>query len=299
MKTNLYIINIFALLILLSATQKSMAQEIEAAETETEETVSNDPVRWDWTSGYLIDNYTPYMPYANTFQFVIHHRFGTFGNGLSDLYGIYAPSNIRLGINYGATDNIMVGVGYEKNNKLIDLNLKWRLLQQTITNSMPVTVALFGDLGIDARSEEVFGVDYTFTNRFSYFGEMIIARKFNDNFSAQIAPNFTHFNAVDTLWEHDKVGIHAGARYKIYNEISAMVTYDFPIDIEGIREYSELHNESKPSLGVGLEIGTTTHVFQIFAANFDNIVPQKNYLYNSNDISDNGTLIGFNIIVRF
>jgi hypothetical protein len=51
----------------------------------------------------------------------------------------------------------------------------------------------------------------------------------------------------------------------------------------------------KPNLAIGWEIGTGTHTFQIFAANYDRIINQYNLLYSSNT----DYLFGFNITVRF
>ena len=38
----------------------------------------------------------------------IQHRFGTVNNGAKDLFGIFAPSNIRLGINYAPVKKLYV-----------------------------------------------------------------------------------------------------------------------------------------------------------------------------------------------
>jgi len=55
----------------------------------------------------------------------------------------------------------------------------------------------------------------------------------------------------------------------------------------------------KPNLSLGWEINTGTHAFQVFAANYSNIINQHNLLYNSNDFADGEFLFGFNITVRF
>ena len=55
----------------------------------------------------------------------------------------------------------------------------------------------------------------------------------------------------------------------------------------------------KPNLTLGWEINTPTHAFQLFVANYSNIINQYNLLYNQNDLSDKEFLVGFNITVRF
>ena len=62
----------------------------------------------------LIDNQTVVTPFKGTYEFEIHHRFGKMSNGITDLYGVYAPSNIRMGFNYGlskkSTSNYKAGL---------------------------------------------------------------------------------------------------------------------------------------------------------------------------------------------
>ena len=48
---------------------------------------------------WLMDNQTVMVPVKGTFEFDIQHRFGTVNNGSEDLFGLFSPSNIRLGFN--------------------------------------------------------------------------------------------------------------------------------------------------------------------------------------------------------
>lgn len=52
-------------------------------------------------------------------KFIIAHRFGLINGGLYELYGL-DQSTIRLGFDYGLTDNITIGIGrssFQKNNR--------------------------------------------------------------------------------------------------------------------------------------------------------------------------------------
>ncbi|NCO56175.1 MAG: hypothetical protein GW876_12355, partial [Bacteroidetes bacterium] len=53
----------------------------------------------------------------------------------------------------------------------------------------------------------------------------------------------------------------------------------------------------KSGYAFGLEKNGGTHAFQLFATTYNNIIAQKNYLFNQRDFSS--LLIGFNITVRF
>lgn len=254
------------------------------------------PVREPWSGSLLADQQSIMSPYKGGLELIIHHRFGTMQNGLKDLYGIYAPSNIRLGLNYGITEKLMVGIGTEKNNKLTDVQLKYNIFHQTRDNSMPIALSYYVNMAVDARNEEVFGTEYAFTNRFSYFHQLIIARKFTDRLSVQVAPSFAHFNAVDSVWHNDYIGINAGARFKAFGEFSIIAEYDqaFTYKTTTVDQKSP-----KPNIVFGFEIGTPTHTFQLFAANYDKITPQKNLANNLNQFGEGEILIGMNVIVRF
>ena len=278
-------ISILSMLLLLSA-------GISYAQEEEEE---DRPVRSPWTTGVLIDNQTTLTQTAKSFEFRIHHRFGAIKE-MSDLFGIYAASNIRLGVNYGITDKLMIGFGTEKYNKMQEFCVKYNIFPQTRSGKMPVALTYFANAVIDARSEELFGKDYSFSKRMSYFHQLMIARKFSKKISLQTAVSYSHFNAVDSTWQNDYVGIFIGGRFNVYNKMSIIFEYTQPFSVKEVEDYQ---NEPKPNLGLGLEFGTSTHAFQVFAAQYDNIIAQKNLAYNLNDMGDGGWRFGFNITARF
>lgn len=260
-----------------------------------EEGPDNRPVRNPFEGGTLIDNQTVLIQRAKTLEAMIEHRFGLKNNGIKDLWGIYAPSNIRLGLNYSIFENLEVGYGYAKDLKIQDLNLKWNIVSQTRSNSIPIAVTFYGNMGINSMDDESFGENYKFTNRFSYFGEIIIARKFNEKLSLQIAPSFSHLNSVDSLNEHDKIGISFSGRYKFSPQSSVMVNYNLPLELENLYESHDPLNKPKSNLAVGWEISTGTHVFQIFIGTANYLNPQYNMMKNQNDWTKGEMMFGFNM----
>lgn len=253
------------------------------------------PERPAFETSILIDNPTVVTAFKGGYEFEIHHRFGTVKNGISDIFGIYAPSNIRLGLNYGITDNIMVGLGTTKDYKLQDLQWKYTFLQQTRSGRIPVTLSYFGNVVLDARGKENFGPEeqYREIHRFSYFTQLMIARRFSFRYSGQLAPSFVYYNAVPTGMKNANFGIHALGRAKVLGSASIIAEYD-----QLLTEQGEGF-DPKPNLSLGVEIGTATHAFQIFIANYSQIIYQRNLLYNTNDFTEGDFLLGFNITVRF
>lgn len=258
----------------------------------------NRPVRGWFDASQLIDNQTVITPAKGSLELIIHHRFGNVKeNKLEDIFGIYASSNIRMGFNYGITDKLMVGIGTEKDRKLQDLHWKYAILQQTRSGSVPVSVSYYGNVVLDARGEEFFGPKetYRYIHRLSYFSQIIVARKFSNAFSFQVAPSFMYFNAVDRKYDNYNVGLSAGTKVKFSPTWGVIAEYDQAY----LTNDAENAITPKPNFAIGLEKGTATHAFQVFAASYRSIIPQYNMAMNEADFFKGGISIGFNITVRF
>ncbi len=160
---------------------------------------------------------------------------------------------------------------------------------------MPVAVTAYGNMGIDARNESYFGQNYKFTNRLSYFTELIVARKFTDWLSVQIAGSFSHINRVDSLMEHDKFGLSFSGRARVSAQSSIIFNYGIPLKISGIQEHVTLTNPPQPNFGLGWEISTSTHVFQIFVSSSTDLSPQYIMMENQNDWLNGDLFFGFTI----
>lgn len=260
----------------------------------------NRPAKPAFESGYLIDEQTAFIPIKNTLEFIIHHRFATLENGVKDLYGIYGASNIRLGLNYTVMDNLLIGIGTTKLKKYQDVMIKYNILKQTRSLSIPVSVTFFENIGLDSRDKAAFGTEYKFSNRISYFTQLIITHRFNNMLSLQVAPSFTHYNSVDSTFDHDKFGLSFAGRVKFSPQSSFIIGVGLPLKSKGISEYREFSkNLSKPNISLGVEISTSTHAFQIFIATAQGILPQENMMWNNLNGSDKLKLsqfmLGFNI----
>jgi hypothetical protein len=297
-------------LLLLSHTGFTQETETEEAEQEVKAPAKKKPVKNTFESIWLIDNQTVMVPAKKTFEMDIMHRFGTIKNGYKDFYGFFAPSNIRLGFNYVPVNNLMVGVSITKENMMWEGFAKYALLKQT-PGQMPVSVTYLGNMGIKTRE-----ADYRyFSDRISFFNQLMIARKITDKLSIQVAPSISHINVVNGLYtsetvkgstgvdstvlgvtgdmKHDHFAIAFSGRYKVTEAMSLLLNYDQPITKHASRNPA-------PNLSFGIEVATSAHSFQFFMGNYFNITPQMNNMFNNNDptISKDRHkqfLIGFNI----
>jgi hypothetical protein len=169
------------------------------------------------------------------------------------------------------------------------------LLRQARKGGSPVSLTYYGNVGIDTRKKENF---VNSSDRFSFFNQLIIARKVTDDFSVQVSPSLSHYNAVEgylddsdevvPTMENNHFAIAVSGRYKFTNTLSIIANYDQPLTVHP-------QNNPNPNISFGIELGTSSHTFQIFMGNYYNIVPQANNMFNTNNYEDGEFLIGFNI----
>ena len=153
-----------------------LALPVMGQDEETVQTPAEKPVKATFESLLLIDNQSVMVPIKNTLEFQIQHRFGTMQNGFSDLFGMYAPSNIRMGFLYTPINNLGLGFGFSKKNTLLDFSAKYALLKQYKDWRRPVSVTYYGNVAVNPKKEENLEI-YHASDRLYYFHQLIIARK--------------------------------------------------------------------------------------------------------------------------
>lgn len=252
------------------------------------------PVKNTFGSVLIMDNQSVMVPIKGTLEMAIQHRFGTVDNGKKDLYGIFAPSNIRIGLSYSPINKLLVGAGVTKERMQVDMFGKYALFVQT-PGVIPVSVTYFANVVIDARDKSNF---INSVDRFSYFNQLIIARKISEKFSAQVAPSFSWFNNVEAYVDSKgniqkkmnnyHFAISVVGRYKISEKSAVTAGYDQPLT-------QHPANNPHPNICFGFETTTSSHAFQVFASNYYGIVPQSNNVFNQNDYTKGQFVIGFNI----
>jgi Membrane bound beta barrel domain (DUF5777) len=267
------------------------------AQEEATEDDGNKPVRAPFESTWIIDNQTVLVPAKKTLEFMIQHRFGTVDNGIKDLWGLYAPGNIRLGLTYTLFGNfgfgafkgpLSIGIGTTKNNFIQDFNVKYAFLQQTRNGRIPVSVTYYGNVAMETVKPTEDLPNGNTSDRFSYFNQIIISRRFSPKLTIQVAPSVSHYNVVEPEMWNDHFAIAFAGRFKFSAQSSVIVSVDQPLTIH------KLYNP-QPNVSFGVEISTSAHQFQIFFTNYSALIPQRNNVFNQNDPWDSGFLLGFNI----
>lgn len=266
-------IAVFAFPMMLLAQEK--AQDTVVKEVEYE--------RPAFESTSLIENQTDRVYSKGTIEMIMNHRFGLV-NGTNDMIGIWAPANIRIALNYSVTDRITLGFGTTKDSRLQDFSLKGSLLKQTVNGKMPVSVTYYGNVAVSALPKENF--IYT-SSRYSYFNQIIIARKFSKTISFQVAPSYSHYNSVQAPMSNDLFAIELGGRAKVTSSMSILLDVNQSISSQEVLP--------KSGFSTGVEFSTVGHTFQIFISNYRGIINQTSNMLNQNDFFDGDFTIGFNI----
>tara|TARA_A100000171_G_C2135565_1_gene149905 strand:+ start:1579 stop:2436 length:858 start_codon:yes stop_codon:yes gene_type:complete len=235
----------------------------------------------------LINGHTIVTRKTGELEFVISHRFGRINTGIDEFFGLDG-ANVRFSLEYGITDNLTAGIGRNSFEKVYDGFLKYGLLKQsTGEKNMPVSLTAFSSMAIRTLKDPDFTED-DFNSKVSYTHQVLIARKFNDKFSFQLAPTYVHRNKVLENQENDIIALGIGGRMKLNTRVSLNAEYYY-------RLTEELDASYKDSLGVGVEIETGGHVFHLNFTNSRSMVERGFITETDGNFFKGDIHFGFNI----
>ena len=250
-------------------------------------------------------------------DFRISHRFGniydaTIKNSINktfqDFIGFDNVSDVRMSFDYGITDNLTVGIGRSKINKLVDGSLKWKILQQTSDFSMPISLAFFSSVGYSHRSlNSIYGdVVRNFksneAHRFNYFTQLIIASKVTSWLSMELLPSYMHRNYImESVNSNNKAmdvkgffSMGIGGRIKFTKRVSFIGDYFY-----NFAKFYQNKKKKKNPLALGFELETGGHVFSLFFTNASGLI-ENNFITQTADSWTKGQIkFGFCISRTF
>ena len=226
-------------------------------------------------------------------EFLISHRFGRVNSGFDQLFGL-DDSNIRFGFEYAMTDKLTLAIGRSSFEKTFDIYAKYRVAQQKMgKNPFPLSITLFGSATEKTIKDYLPENKPTFSERLTYTGQVLIARKMNPNLSIQIAPTFIHFNTVPFDNDpHDMLALGVGTRIKISPRVSVNGEYFY-----NVNPFESMN--VKNSLAFGVDIETGGHIFQLILSNSVSML-EKGFIAETSGGFFNGDIhFGFNISRAF
>lgn len=235
------------------------------------------PVIGTFKSTKLINLQTNETIRKKTLDVRISHLFGPVGRksggSVHSLYGLDQSDDIRIGLHYGISNRVMVGVSRSKRFENLEGLVKVKVLEQRKDNDIPASVTFFGNVTWSARNSALFAEQ---TDRMSYCYQLILARKFNSRFSMMLVPTFLHRNLVYEPDENNTFSMSAGARFKFSPSTSFIADYSHTFNAESPVQKNE------DVIGAGFEIETGGHVFTLMFSNASGLL-ENDYLVNTKD----------------
>jgi hypothetical protein len=251
-------------------------------------------------------------------DFRISHRFGNvydsnLPNPINETFqtflGFDNASDIRISFDYGILDNLTVGIGRSKLNKLADASLKWKILQQTTDFKMPISLAFFTSVGYShAPTSTIYsGVVKDFStnelHRFNYFSQLIIASKLSEWLSLELLPSYMYRNFIKENINTDNgnaadvngfFSMGIGGRIKLTKRLSFIGDYFY-----NAAAYYQNNGKVFNPLSLGFEIETGGHVFSLFYTNASGLTENNFIPYTTDTWAKGQVKFGFCISRTF
>jgi len=213
----------------------------------------------------------------NNLDFRINHLFGNIGNesggGIHTLYGLDQSNDIKIGLHYGITDRLTIGISRSKRSENLELLMKYKLVEQSTNGRPPIGITIFSNATLSTVPDELVSA---FSDRYTYCTQLIIARKFSSRFSFEIAPSWLHRNAVFTGDKSDLLSLGGGLRWKFTRSTSVVTDYCF------VQQRDGLFIKPVNPFGIGVEIETGGHVFSIMFTNASGVI-ENDFIPNTTD----------------
>ena len=231
----------------------------------------------------------------------IAHRFGDIGGdrgGWKNFYGLENATDILIGVDYGLAKNVSVGLfrtkGASQLRQLLHGQLKYRIFHQTEGDEVPLTLTatLLSSMSTMEEStdpESLASFD-NFSHRMSYHAQFLLARKFSNHFSLQASAGYVHRNQVPFNDDNGLIHIGVASRIQITKLLGFIFDLNYPIS-----SLRSTENGFYMPLGLGLEVETGGHVFQINLTNTTGIMETDYLPYTFTNWGDGEFRLGFTI----
>jgi hypothetical protein len=238
----------------------------------------------------------------------ITHRFGNLAGedgGFKTFFGLENVADVLIGAEYGVLNNLNIGLYRSKGagsspsgssglRQLTSGFVKYRVLQQVDQDGSPITLTVLGVASVSTspKSENPSSINNfpNFTDRMAFTVQAIVGKKFSDGFSLQLNGGYTHRNIVafDDVNGVVSVGIASRVQLSKIFGIIADITLPFSENRTNLNGYY-------PSIGVGLEIDSGGHIFQVNLTNSKGLIETDYIPYSTSNWGDSEFRLGFTI----
>ncbi|MBJ6108997.1 hypothetical protein JAO73_08250 [Hymenobacter sp. BT523] len=264
-------------------------------EKQTTDSTKREAVAATFKGTHIINSQSVETPGEGTLAFLIQHRFGTINSGPYEFFGL-DNAVLRLSFEYGVTDRLALGLGRSSQEKTFDGFVKYKALQQsTGAHPMPVSVTLFASSAITTLkfNQTANTTERSTASRLDYTYQVLLARKFSPSLSVQLMPTLIHRNYVALEgMQNDVYSIGAGLRQKLTKRLALTADYFYLLP-------GYVADNYRNALGVGVDIETGGHVFQLHLTNSSGMVEKFFVPQTTGNFFDGDIFFGFTVARNF
>lgn len=244
-------------------------------------------------------------------EMFIQHRFGTFGTGAYNWYGL-DQSYMRIGLDAGLSERLTVGVSRSSMNKIADGYFKYQFKGKatrsadkvTSDNKSEVTAAWYSNVSINTQARANISQEpFYYTNRLRFVNTIIISKNINDRLLIALTPSLVHVNLVDLATESNDIAVMGAYgrmkfsdRYAVTAEIQKPFLSSMPSP-SGVMKTVNIPTD--PYMALGFEIYTAKHVFQLSVSNAQSMNESYYMTQNNGSFEPSNLRFGFNIVRRW
>jgi hypothetical protein len=235
---------------------------------------------------------TPEPLARGEFYYSILHTFGEVREGAGTFWGIDQGANVRFSMEYGITDRASVVLARSSMDRVYEMGARVRLLGQRVDGSPPVSVGLQVSGGIMTLSEDILGETASLMDR-THISTAVPVSWGRDGVSLLVVPMHASFSRtfafqrVENLADLSHFGVGFGVRLKRGPMVS--------LTGQLLPTYGTESGDVRTALGVGMDLETGGHVFQIFFTNTQALNDAYLLAAPVGSVGDGAVRFGFNV----
>ncbi|TVR65698.1 MAG: hypothetical protein EA422_03515 [Gemmatimonadales bacterium] len=258
-----------------------------------ERAVAERPVELTFPTPRHINLQTTEPLAAGEMYYSIMHTFGEIDQGRETLWGLDSGANIRFSLEYGFTDRLSVLLARSSMDRVYEMGVRTHLVRQMQGGGTPVSASLNVAGGIMTLPSDFLAQEFSFVDRTNLAVTLPISRAMGDRLSLMVSPMFAVLSRTDEAMRIDDPadrfygGVGMGGRYA-FSSIRSLTFQYLPATR---RDASEIRH----GLGIGLDLETGGHVFQMFLTNTQALNDAYLLAAPVGSVSDGGLRFGFNV----
>lgn len=222
-------------------------------------------------------------------HFAIMHTFGTLDGGIQNLFGLDNGANIQFSFEFAINEKFSLAASRSSRDKVYNVFGRYHFFEQTQNGSKPFSLSVAGGGGVNTSNYSFLPEPApTFGERTSYFGQVMLARKFSPKFSFQLTPMMAYFVDPRAIYqiegrENFYVSLGFSGKLKVTDRSSLSLQY-----------IPNLNTDLRSNFGIGWDVEAGGHVFQMYFVTSQALNEQYLLAGGNGTIGDEFRL-GFNV----